>query len=297
MSSTTGATQPELDLEGVPARLFTCTPTRLTTWLDCPRRYRYTYLDRPQPPKGPPWAHNSMGSAVHLALAGWHRLDARDRTPGAAGRLVDRVWLREGFRDSRQSEHWRQRARDAVIAYVETLDPADEPVGVERTVGARTTGLSLSGRVDRLDRRRVEGGDQLVVVDYKTGRRLLTSHDVRSSLALALYALAVTRMFREPCLRVELHHVPTRDVVAHEHTPESIGRHLDRAEAMGAEAAAADASYRAGLPLESLDAVFPPQVSPSCRWCDFLRVCPAGSAAVAPAQSWAALGDVVGPGD
>ncbi|HEX7189439.1 MAG TPA: hypothetical protein VF423_14560 [Actinomycetes bacterium] len=30
--------QAELALEGLPPRLFTCTPTRLTTWLDCPRR-------------------------------------------------------------------------------------------------------------------------------------------------------------------------------------------------------------------------------------------------------------------
>ena len=63
--------QGELALEGLPTRLLSCTPTRLTTWLDCPRRYRFTYLDRPQPPKGLPWAHNSLGSAVHLALAGW----------------------------------------------------------------------------------------------------------------------------------------------------------------------------------------------------------------------------------
>ncbi|MBV9293834.1 MAG: recombinase RecB, partial [Frankiales bacterium] len=40
----------------MPARLFSCTPSRLATWQDCPRRYRFTYVDRPAPPKGPPWA-------------------------------------------------------------------------------------------------------------------------------------------------------------------------------------------------------------------------------------------------
>ncbi|MDA8323370.1 MAG: PD-(D/E)XK nuclease family protein, partial [Actinomycetota bacterium] len=48
----------------MPARLYSCTPTRLRTWLDCPRRYRMTYLDRPAPRKGPPWAHNSLGASV-----------------------------------------------------------------------------------------------------------------------------------------------------------------------------------------------------------------------------------------
>lgn len=286
--------QGELALDGMPTRLFACTPTRLTTWLDCPRRYRFTYLDRPPPPKGPPWAHNSLGSAVHLALAGWHRLDPRARRPEVAGRLLEQVWLQEGFRTDEQSARWRDRAHDMVTAYAATLDPDDEPVGIERTVGTRTRVLALSGRIDRLDRRSVEGveGDeQLVVVDYKTGRRLLTAYDVRSSLALALYALAVTRMFRRPCLRVELHHVPTGDVIGHDHTPETLQRHLDRAEAVGSEAAAADTAFKAGLDEAAGQRQFPAQVSPSCRWCDFLRACPEGSAAYAPAEPWAALGD------
>lgn len=278
-------TQGALGLDGLPTRLFSCTPTRLTTWLDCPRRYRFTYLDRPTPPKGPPWAHNSLGSAVHLALAGWHRLPVAARTPEAAGRLLAEVWLTEGFRDGDQSAQWRERAREMVMAYVARLDPADEPLGVERTVGARTHRLAFSGRVDRLDRR----GDQLVVVDYKTGRRRLTTQDARSSLALALYALAVGRMFHTADVRVELHHLPTGEVVGHDHTPESVGRHLRRAEAVADEASAADAAFRGGDP----DAAerFPAQVSPACRWCDFLRVCPEGSAAAQPAAPWAGLAD------
>jgi RecB family exonuclease len=286
--------QGELALDGLPARLFTCTPTRLTTWLDCPRRYRFTYLDRPQPPKGLPWAHNSLGSAVHLALAGWYRLVPSARTPPAAGRLLDQAWMHEGFRNDEQSAHWRDRARDMVTRYAGTLDPDDEPPGIERTVATRTDVLAVSGRIDRLDRRAVDGAEQLVVVDYKTGRRLLTAYDARSSLALALYALAVTRTFRRPCLRVELHHLPTGDVVGHDHTPETLQRHLDRAESVGSEAAAAEVAYKAApdsdAASDAADVRFPAQVSAACRWCDFLRVCPAGSSAHTPAEPWAALG-------
>ena len=61
-------------LDGMPRRLYPCTPTRLLTWLDCPRRYRFSYLDRPAPPKGPPWAHSSLGTSVHTALAAWFAL-------------------------------------------------------------------------------------------------------------------------------------------------------------------------------------------------------------------------------
>src|SRR5450755_3883020 len=75
-----------------PRRLFSCTPSRLTTWVDCPRRYRMTYVDRPRPKGGPPWAHNSLGASVHSALAGWWRLPRERRTVGVVGGLLDGSW-------------------------------------------------------------------------------------------------------------------------------------------------------------------------------------------------------------
>ena len=171
----------QLGFEGMPRRLYTCTPTRLSSWLDCPRRYRMSYLDRPSPPKGPPWAHNSVGASVHNALAGWWRLPLAQRTVAAAGNLVDRGWIDEGFADETQSVRQRERAITMVEGYVAGLDPAEEPLGVERTVATRTDTIAVSGRIDRLDSR-----PELVVVDYKTGRHLLTTDDVRSSMALAL---------------------------------------------------------------------------------------------------------------
>jgi len=42
----------------------------------------------------------------------------------------------------------------------------------------------------------------------------LTVDDARTSLSLALYALAAARVMRRPCRRVELHHLPTGRVLA-----------------------------------------------------------------------------------
>src|SRR6266705_2862225 len=141
----------QLGFEGMPQRLYSCTPTRLSAWLDCPRRYRMSYRDRPPPPKGPPWAHNSLGASVHNALAGWWRLPQARRTVAAAGALVDRGWIDEGFADETQSVRQRERAIAMVEGYVAGLDPADEPLGVERTVATRTETIAVSGRIDRLD--------------------------------------------------------------------------------------------------------------------------------------------------
>ncbi|UBU19094.1 RecB family exonuclease [Nonomuraea gerenzanensis] len=291
----------------MPRRLYSCTPSRLNTWLDCRRRYRFTYLDRPQPSKGPAWAHNSVGASVHNALAGWWREPYERRTPLTAAILLTNGWITEGFRDAEQSARWLGRARDLVSGYVATLDPSDDPVGVERTVATRTRVIALSGRIDRLDRR----GDELVVVDYKTGRRPLTQDDARSSLALAVYAVAASAMMRTPCRTVELHHLPTGEVVEWRHTEESLARHLARAEEVAMEASEADDRYRAAVgerpgprrpagdrqaigPAEvpaDVDKLFAPSPGPICSWCDFRRHCPEGQAAGPDRQPWDGLAE------
>jgi RecB family exonuclease len=280
----------QLGFEGMPRRLYPCTPTRLSAWLDCPRRYRMSYLDRPSPPKGPPWAHNSLGASVHNALAGWWRLPLEQRTVAAAGGLVERGWIDEGFADETQSAWYRERAAGMVERYVGGLDPADEPLGVERTVATRTDRIAVSGRIDRLDWRPAEGAAaELVVVDYKTGRHLLSTDDARSSMALALYALAAGRVLRRPCYRVELHHLPSGEVLAWSHSDESLARHLGRAENIASECAAADEQMRDGLAADRYDEVFRPRPSVACGWCDYLRHCPEGAAAAVTRRPWDGL--------
>jgi RecB family exonuclease len=277
----------------MPRRLYPCTPTRLTAWLDCPRRYRMTYLDRPAPAKGPPWAHNSLGASVHNALAGWWRLPVARRTVAAAGDLLDRGWIDEGYAGPAQSQQHRDRAREMVERYTATLDPRAAPRGVERTVGAHTARIVVSGRIDRLDARPGPGGDtELVVVDYKTGRRPLSPDDARASMPLALYALAAARIFHTPCHRVELHHLPTGEVHAWEHSDATVERHVRRAEGIAAECERADERFRSGLPDTEVDSVFPPRPGPACGWCDFRALCPEGSAAAPAHKPWDALAAV-----
>jgi putative RecB family exonuclease len=276
----------QLELMGLPRPLFAATPSKLANF-DCPRRYRMTYLDRPSPPKGPPWAHNTVGAAVHLALARWWQLEPTRRTPEAGASLVIRNWQSDGFANQAQSEAWREQAANWVLNYLrdesERSDPGKEPRGIERTVATRTDRLAISGRVDRIDER----DGELVIVDYKTGRSRLDSDDARGSLALALYAVAAERTFHQRCRRVELHHLPTGEVAAFEHTEESLNLHLERAGHTATDIMAATDTVAGGAdPVQ----VFAPVPGPSCSWCDFRRLCPEGQAASRPRASSDGLG-------
>ena len=272
-------------------RLYSASPSRLLAWLDCPRRYRMQYLDRPRPAARPQRAHTSVGVATHNALRDFWDLPPGERTPTAVERLVRQSWIDVGFRDPAQSADWRVRTTTRVTAYLRGVDRDRQPLGVERTVSLRTETLAVTGRLDRLDDR----DGELVVVDYKTGRARLTDDDARTSLPLALYAVAAAGMFRRPCARVELHHLPTGEVLAHEHTAETLSRKVAEAESIASDLRRADADYaEKGVGSQ----FFEPRVSPICMWCDFRAHCPQGQRVGPEKADWAGLetGDPCGPG-
>ena len=275
----------QLGFAGMPERLFVCTPSKLGSYADCPRRYRYSYVDRPTPPKGAPWAHNSLGASVHTAMKNWYAVPTERRVPGSLPTLLKSTWVREGYRDVEQEKATYQRALQWLETYVHGLDPQDEPLGVERVVATKTAVLAFNGRADRIDARLGPDGPEAVIVDYKTGRSGLDADDARGSQALALYAFAAQRVFRRPCHRVELHHLPTGTVAVHEHTDESLARQVRRAEDTAHDIIAAEKAVAAGA---DPDESFPTNPGSLCSWCDFRKVCPAGLEAPAK-DPWTAV--------
>jgi len=270
------------------APLYPVSPTKIGTWLDCPRRFLLQYVEKRRVPAQ--WAHLSLGNAIHDTLRDWWDIPRGERSRARLAELIALRWRREGFRDAEQSDMWRANAETMIWHYLGQLDPGFEPVGRERSLAARTDATAIRGRIDRLD---ADPGnpDALIVVDYKTGRRVPSDDEVRGSLALAIYAMCVQQTLRRPCTRVELHHVPSGVRVGRDLAPEAIERQRRRIEQIGSEMSTAEAAWRAD---GDDDAHFPPNPGPLCGWCDFRSQCPQGEAA-APAQPpWAGLPDAEG---
>lgn len=275
--------QGQLGLEGIPAELVRVTPARLNTWAACPRRYRMAYVDRPTPPRAGPQADATLGASVHNALKAVSELPAVQRTPEKAVSELHRCWKHDGFRDRDQSVENRARAAQWLSDYVAGWDGDVAPLAVERWVSAPAGSIIAEGRVDRVDLR----GEEIVVVDYKTGRHVLDTDDARTSTALALYAIAARRTFRRSCRRVELHHVPSGTVAAWEHTEDSLSEHLADAEDAAGRIRRATEAFAAG---EDRDHWFPPRIGRHCSRCDFRAHCPEGTQAAPDLAPWAKAG-------
>jgi putative RecB family exonuclease len=280
-----------------PARLRTFYPSRLDVWTECPRKYRYRYLDKPAPPGRGTFAHISLGAATHVALARWWQLDEAERTPQRVAAEVDEAWTDEGFADADMSQRWRVWAHEMVAAYVaaenarrEALAPYGllEPRRVETAVALRVDKtLALAGRPDRIDERPGrDDGTELVVVDYKTGRKPPTQDDARTSRTLALYAAAAEATLHRPSLRVELHHLPTGAIAVWRHDEAGRDRQVRRAAQVAADCREVEESLAARGSAEQL---FPTRPSTLCTWCDYQASCAVGMEMGPPVRPWAAL--------
>ena len=271
------------------APLYQLSPSKLGTWLDCPRRFMLQYVERQRGAGA--WAHLSMGNAIHATLRAWFDEPESPRTRARLDSVIRSSWQSTGFRDDAQSAQWRDAAGAMVWAYLRGLEPGFRPHSLERSLGARTAGLVLNGRIDRLDEQGPSTaaggvGAPLTVVDYKTGKRVPTHDDVRGSFALAIYAVCVQQTLRRPCTRVALHHVPSGVRVEHEYTEGTLERQIHRVEQIGAEMQEAQARLASG---GDPDELFAPQPGPLCSWCDVRDLCPVGAEQGPKRAPWAGL--------
>ena len=253
----------------MPTPLYPASPSRLLAWLDCPRRYGCsTSIDpdprrdrsEPTPPSGSRPTTHSATSGTCLSRAALPTVWPSSSAPRGS------TWVSV----TPSSPLRRARVSESVVDYLRRVDRGRQLLGLERSVALRTDSIAVTGRVDRLDDR----DGSLVVVDYKTPCRCPPRTTPAPPLPLALYAAGAARVFRRPCVRVELHHVPTRTVAAHEHTAESLERKIAEAESIAGDLRGVDADY-AERGVESPS--FPPRPSPLCTWCDFAPTAPRGS--------------------
>jgi RecB family exonuclease len=147
-------------------------PSRAGDFMTCPLLFRFRTIDRlPSPPS----SAATRGTLVHAVLERLFDLPAGERTPDAAGLLLQPEWERlveaepevSGlFADESELAAWLSSARALLDGYFALEDPRRyEPAERESYVEVVLDGgLRLRGIVDRLD---VAPDGRVKVVDYK----------------------------------------------------------------------------------------------------------------------------------
>lgn len=178
------------------SRKPTLSPTKLSTYLACPSKYAWTYVD----PRGK-WylrskSYYSFGTSLHAVLQRFHDSgDSGVTTTGQAVAALEESWLEAGYSSQDEMMQAMDEGKAIVEKYVEAALAAPAratTLFVEKTLRADLGPFVLLGRLDRVDER---DDGTLEVVDYKSGRSGVTEADVASDLAMCCYQLLLRKAY------------------------------------------------------------------------------------------------------
>ena len=256
------ATPPLIDAQGRVRLSF----SRIDAYQNCPRKFRYAYIDRLP---GKPGPHLSFGTSIHGALEAFY--DRKLPECPSEQDLLDLLyehWDSTGFFEMSRDEQlaFYRHAQDVLRRFHRRAAPiyrlpADTEAWFELPIDFEAT---VVGSIDRVD---VDEDGDLHVIDYKTNRKVKNRERVAKSLQLSIYALACRHLYgrlpRTVCLDFVVPGVEVRVAV-------------DDLDLDGARQAILDTA--AAVRAEHFD----PTPNPLCDWCDFRAICPAWEAGGEP---------------
>ena len=153
------------------ARKPSLSPTKISTYLTCPLKYRYVYLDKIGKYYQKSRSYFSFGTSLHQTLETYHTSETPPTVEQMSERL-DTAWISAGYQDKQQEAEHKSLGQEIVQAYhssqVERIEQQVETIATEKTLKWDMDTWCLTGRVDRLDR---HPDGTIEIVDYKSGKK------------------------------------------------------------------------------------------------------------------------------
>ncbi|MFZ4508624.1 MAG: RecB family exonuclease [Fimbriimonas sp.] len=244
------------------ARKPTLSPSKISTYLACPVKYRWTYVDS----RGR-WylrskAQYSFGTTLHRVLERFHdSAEVGVTTIDEVAAAYEESWLEAGFTSGEEMAEAYGEGLEILERHVEaTRERAGDAktIAVEQTLRYDMGDFVLLGRIDRLDE---HSDGTLEIVDYKTGRPNLSSEDVETDLAMSIYQLLLSKEHPGRPIRatlISLRHEVSASASLSEEALVELEEDLRQ---IGAKILAEDLFDR------------DPVAKPMCLRCDFLMLC------------------------
>lgn len=244
------------------SRKPTLSPSKISTYLACPVKYKWTYLDD----RGK-WylrskSYYSFGTSLHAVLQRFH--DEGDQgvtTSTQAVAALEESWISAGYDSQDEMMQALSEGKSIVEKYVDAV--ASQPVTAKTILVEKSLRLDLGdfvllGRLDRVD----EGDDGTIeVVDYKSGRETVTSDEVATDLAMGCYQLLLREAY------------PGKKVVASIIALRSGDKATSGFSDQEAEGFRRDIEFIGGEILHRDYENLVPVRKPLCEGCDFVDLC------------------------
>lgn len=247
---------------------FKWSASRLKRLLQCPRQFRYVYIEGLPTATTAPLA---FGRVIHEVVCAAHEAQMTDGglpSPEALLARFDAGWeeilARQEilFRASHPApERYVKQGHETLRVFHALNQKAAPPLAVELAFEVEIGPHLVRGVIDRVDEvTGSEGERALVIVDYKSGTRRPTQTEAHSDVQLTLYAQALEKWLALPVVGVEFHALRDGTQIASTRGPNQF--HWLRDALSYGERVRAEGAY-------------PPCPGYWCRWCDYQSQCQA----------------------
>lgn len=240
----------------------TLSPSKITTYLACPTKYYWTYLDERGRYYLRSRSYFSFGTTLHKVLQRFHDSgDSGVETAHQAVAAMEESWIDAGYASAQEMQDAMGAGRAIVEAYVERVRAAPataRTILLERMLRKDMGEFVLIGRVDRVDEH--EDGT-IEVIDYKSGRETVTEEEVAADLAIACYQLLLKERYPDQAVCGSILALRSGDKATASMTPDALAEFERDLRALG---------------IEILNREFenePPKAKALCEDCDFLPLC------------------------
>lgn len=168
----------------------TLSPTKISTYLACPIKYKWTYIDD----RGR-WylrakKYYSFGTTLHHVLQRFHdEGDIGVATVHQAIAALEESWIEAGYSSAKEMQEAMSEGKMILQSYIEKIQLEPFPsktLYLEKLFRLDLGEFILLGRVDRVEE---HPDGKIEIIDYKSGRESITNEDVASDLAMACYQL------------------------------------------------------------------------------------------------------------
>jgi putative RecB family exonuclease len=237
--------------------MFEASPFSLNMFQQCPRQYKFQYIDHLGGIYRKSRPYFTMGDHVHATLKDFlSTVPVSERNLTRLEDLLREKWrrYRKGFNNKEDEKRWGEKALNQLRRFAQTHDISVTPFMVEDYHSAELTNtILLKGRIDRVDK---EADGNLHIIDYKTGKIPTEINQVQ----LHIYALILSKKLDLPPKKASY-------------------LYLEAGEFRTIELAAADLAQATTYVIDIVDRICTEKeylATPNtyCWNCDFLEICP-----------------------
>jgi DNA helicase-2/ATP-dependent DNA helicase PcrA len=243
--------EPRVPLDGAPL-----SASAIETYERCPLQFKIArHWNLPAEPAAP----MQFGAAVHTVLHDYFGAlrQGESRTRELVLAKFREEMAKGRFDDPLQRELYEKQGEEQISAFLaaNAAAPAPSVLDTERKFRVEISGVTVVGRVDRLDQLE---GKRVRIVDYKTGRPR-DQEDADKSLQLSLYAIAARDAWDADPASLVFYNLDTNSAVETFRSPAQLQEAADKVRQVADRIAQGD---------------FAPKRDYHCNWCPYRAVCP-----------------------